>query len=628
VPDLKGQAAASSARWPRIAVTAVFVVHGLLFASWTAHIPDVKAHLGLTDGTLGFALLGAPVGSVTAMIACSWLLPRVGSRRIVRVALVGYCAAGPLVGLTGSLPALFGALFVWGAFQGTLDVAMNTQAIAVQRTRRRPLMSGLHGSWSIGAFAGAGIGALAVAAGITLSIQLLVLGTIGLLAAGLLTARMLPAAAEQPGMPNAATGRPDTGPRPGRPASRWSGGMVLLGAIAFAAMLCEGATADWSAVYLSGPLHTRGVVPGLGYTAFSLAMVTVRLSGNRLLTRFRPDRLLPALASVATLGFAAALLIAQPPAALLGFGCLGIGLASVVPAVFSAAGRIPGLPPGTAVATASACGWAGFVCGPPVIGRLSAWASLPVALGLLPLLTAFVVAGTLSSRALRAPRPEARAAVPGGEVIPRLLVDYGEVISAPPAESTFTDLAAFAGQPRAAFLDRYWHYRPAYDLGQPPAEYWSRVLDRDLSGSPQVVDRLTSIDVRGWLRLNPLTLRTLLGQARRTGAQLALLSNAPEPLARAIDHSRWSRHFDHRYYSCRLGAAKPDPQAFELVLADLGAQPEQVLFIDDRAENTRTARDLGMHTITFTSASALDRSFLAGTGFDLIPVVTPAAEDR
>ena len=394
-------------RRPRIAVTAVFVVHGLLFASWTAHIPDVKAHLGLSDGTLGFALLGAPVGSVIAMIASSWLLPRVGSRLVVRVALIGYCATGPLVGLTGSLPALFAALFAWGAFQGTLDVAMNTQAIAIERTGRRVLMSGLHGSWSIGSFAGAGIGALAVAAGLTLSVQLLALGTIALLVAGLLTAQMLPAAAElggndgHHGDDSTSTGRVDAENRLGARASRWSGGMVLLGAIAFATMLCEGAIADWGAVYLSGPLHTSGVVPGLGYAAFALAMVTVRLSGNRLLTRFRPDRLLPALAAIATLGFAAALSIARPPAALLGFCCLGIGLASVVPAVFSAAGRIPGLPAGTAVATASACGWAGFVVGPPLIGRLASWTSLPVALGLLPLLTALVVAGTLSSRALR-----------------------------------------------------------------------------------------------------------------------------------------------------------------------------------------------------------------------------------
>jgi predicted MFS family arabinose efflux permease len=314
-----------------------------------------------------------------------------------------------LVGLTGSLAALFAALFVWGAFQGTLDVAMNTQAIAVERTGRRVLMSGLHGSWSIGSFAGAGIGALAVSAGITLSVQLLVLGTIALLVVGLLTTRMLPAAAEHPGSLNGSADPTDAGQRPVRRASRWSGGMVLLAAIAFASMLCEGATADWSAVYLSGPLHASGVVPGLGYTAFSLAMVTVRLSGNRLLTRFRADRLLPALALVATVGFAAALLVAQPAAALAGFFCLGIGLASVVPAVFSAAGRIPGLLPGTAVATASACGWAGFVCGPPVIGRLSTWASLPVALGLLPLLAGFVVVATFRSRALRQRQPEPQA---------------------------------------------------------------------------------------------------------------------------------------------------------------------------------------------------------------------------
>jgi putative hydrolase of the HAD superfamily len=204
-------------------------------------------------------------------------------------------------------------------------------------------------------------------------------------------------------------------------------------------------------------------------------------------------------------------------------------------------------------------------------------------------------------------------------VIRLLLADYGGVISLPLPESTITGLAALAGQPRAAFLDRYWHHRPAYDLGQPPAEYWSQVLDRDLSGAPGVVDRLTNTDVHGWLRLNPFTLHTLLGHARRTGTQLALLSNAPEPLASAIDHARWSRHFDHRYYSCRLGAAKPGPQAFRLVLSDLGAQPDQVLFIDDRAENTRTARDLGMHTITFTSASALDRDFLTGQNGSIWP---------
>ena len=192
-------------------------------------------------------------------------------------------------------------------------------------------------------------------------------------------------------------------------------------------------------------------------------------------------------------------------------------------------------------------------------------------------------------------------------MIRRLLVDYGEVLSAPLAEDAIAALAALADQPRSAFLDRYWELRPAYDLGQPAIEYWSAVLDRDLSSSPRLADRLTRVDVRGWLRRNPLTLRAILGHVHRTGARLALLSNAPEPLARAIDQHPWSRHFDHRYYSCRLRAAKPDPRAFELVLGDLGERPDEVLFIDDRAENTRAARDLGMRTITFTSASDLDR---------------------
>ena len=179
-------------RAQRAATVAAFVSHGLLFASWTAHIPQVKDHLRLTDGTLGLALLGAPIGSVAAMFVVARLLPRFGSKRLVQVSLIGYCLAGPLAGVAGSLPALFAALFAWGVFQGTLDVSMNTQAVTVERAARRPLMSGFHASWSIGAFAGAGIGALGVAAGLSLTPQLLLLAIPVVLIAGGLTTRMLP----------------------------------------------------------------------------------------------------------------------------------------------------------------------------------------------------------------------------------------------------------------------------------------------------------------------------------------------------------------------------------------------------------------------------------------------------
>ena len=381
-------------RAQRAATFAAFISHGLLFASWAAHIPQVKDHLGLSDGTLGLALLGAPLGSVVAMLVVAHLLPRLGSPRMVQISLLGYCLAGPLVGLAGSFAALFAALFAWGAFQGAMDVSMNTQAVTVERAARRPLMSGFHGSWSIGAFAGAGIGALGVAAGISLTPQLLILAVPVLAVAGPLSFRMLP----DPG----AGGQRG----PGRAVVRLSGPVLVLGAIAFASMLCEGASADWSSVYLRGSVGVGAAVAGLGYTAFALAMVIVRLSGNWLQTRFRTGQLLPVLALVATAGFTAGLLGGAPATVIAGFACLGVGVALVIPTVNSAAGRLPGLSQGTAIAMVSACGWAGFVFGPPIIGELASASSLTAALGVLPALTACIAVATARVRALGPPSDE------------------------------------------------------------------------------------------------------------------------------------------------------------------------------------------------------------------------------
>jgi MFS family permease len=385
-------------RAQRAATLAVFISHGLLFASWTAHIPQVKDHLGLSDGTLGLALLGAPLGSVAAMLVAARVLPRLGSQRMVQVSLLGYCLAGPLVGLAGAFAALFAALFAWGAFQGALDVSMNTQAVTVERAAGRPLMSGFHGSWSIGAFTGAGIGVLGVAAGISLTPQLLLLALPVLAVAGPLSLRMLP----DPHTPGSRLAD-------GRAALRLTGPVVALGSIAFASMLCEGASADWASVYLRGSVGVSAAVAGLGYTAFSLAMVIVRLSGNRLLIRFRTRQLLPVLAAVATAGFTAGLLGGASVSVIAGFACLGVGLALVIPTVNSAAGRLPGLSQGTAIAMVSACGWAGFVFGPPIIGELASASSLTAALGVLPALTACIAVATARARALRQGSPDLAA---------------------------------------------------------------------------------------------------------------------------------------------------------------------------------------------------------------------------
>jgi len=188
-----------------------------------------------------------------------------------------------------------------------------------------------------------------------------------------------------------------------------------------------------------------------------------------------------------------------------------------------------------------------------------------------------------------------------------LLLDYGKVLSKAQPESTFTELAAIAEASTDEFRERYWRYRPEYDRGQTAERYWSAVLGRDLTGQRSVVERLTAIDVDGWSRLNLASLRMTLNTARRNDIRLALLSNAPHSQAAAIDASDWIRHFDHRFYSCRLQRIKPDPGIFTEVLSTMGAAPERVLFVDDSAENTTAAADLGIATITFTSARALRR---------------------
>jgi fucose permease len=377
-----------------MAVTAVFFVHGFLFASWTAHIPQLKQHLDLNDGRLGIALLGAPIGSVLAMVVAAQVLPTMGSRRMVRLALLGYCVSGPFIGLTGSLATFFVAFLVWGFCQGMLDVSMNTQAITVERCAARVLMPGFHGSWSTGALVGAVAGAVAVGLGLSLSEQLLVLAAPCLLVVGSLTTWMIPDL-------RAGSDHESSQRTPGRPGGVLQGTVIVLGAIAFADMLCEGAAADWAAVYLRNSLHTALLVAALAYAVYALAMLTVRLSGNRLFTKFAAHRLLPMLAAIASLGFAAGLIIARPVSVLVGFALLGAGLGGVVPMILRAAGAVDNVDTGRAVAAVAGFGWAGYLAGPVLIGEIASSTTMHTALFLIPVLTGTVAVATGTAKGLR-----------------------------------------------------------------------------------------------------------------------------------------------------------------------------------------------------------------------------------
>jgi MFS family permease len=350
-------------------------------------------------------LLGAPLGSVLAILVVGRLLPKLGSQRMVRLALLGYCASGPFIGLTGSLGTFFVAFLLWGFFQGSLDVSMNTQAITVERFAGRVLMPGFHGSWSTGSLIGAVVGAAAVGLGVSLSEQLLVLAAVSLLLVGWLTTRMIP-----DGRPG---GEPDRSKdRPNTRGGLFQRAVIVLGGIAFAGMLCEGAAADWAAVYLRNSLHALPVVAGLAYAAYSLAMLIVRLAGNRLFTRFAIHRLLSHFAALGSLGFVAGLVIDRPISLLVGFAFLGAGLASVVPMILRAAGAVDNVDTGRAVAAVAGFGWAGFVVGPVVIGEIASATTLHIALFLIPLLTGTVAVATRTAKELRPEAPRVRTSEP------------------------------------------------------------------------------------------------------------------------------------------------------------------------------------------------------------------------
>ena len=178
---------------------------------------------------------------------------------------------------------------------------------------------------------------------------------------------------------------------------------LCLGGIAFADMLCEGAAADWAAVYLRNSLHAVPLVAGMASAAYALAMVIVRLCGNRLFTRFPAHLLLSFLAAMASLGFVAGLVIARPVFVLVGFAFLGAGLGSVVPMILRAAGGVDNVDTGRAVAAVAGCGWAGYVVGPVVIGEIASTTTLHIALFLIPLLAGTVAVSTGTAKALRRP---------------------------------------------------------------------------------------------------------------------------------------------------------------------------------------------------------------------------------
>lgn len=362
----------------RQAVIAAFFINGALLATWVSRIPAIQTKLGLSEGSLGLLLLGISVGVLTALSLAGSLIARFGSRSVTIVGAVVMCVSLPLLTLIPSAIALWGALFIFGGAMSIMDVAMNEQAVWVEREEKRPLMSSFHAAFSIGTLTGALIGSgMASISALTpfmhFTIVSVVFGSIMLfLSSHLLRVK------QESSEKKAVFSFPKR--------ALWP-----LGAVAFSCAIAEGAMADWSAVYLSQVLNTNASFAALGFAAFSLTMTIGRLLGDRLSLRWSPAIIVRVGGLIATLGFVVAIAAQEPIIVLIGFAAIGLGLANIIPLSFSAAGNYPGISTGVGIAGVATIGYAGFLAGPPIIGLIAELTSLRIALLIVTVLLASLV---------------------------------------------------------------------------------------------------------------------------------------------------------------------------------------------------------------------------------------------
>ncbi|MGK0185064.1 MAG: MFS family permease [Verrucomicrobiales bacterium] len=376
---------------PVTAVFLTFIVNGALLGTWVSRIPAIQAKLELSEAALGIVLLGLSLGVLVGLSLASGWVTRFGSRMVIIVSSSIMCIALPGLPLMPNVWMLWPLLFLFGGAMSIMDVAMNEQAIFVERQAKKPLMSRFHGAFSIGGLAGALLGAAFASAHIAPFLHFIV--AVALFGSGMgLAARHLLRQTEV---------QVDAAPVFCIP-SRALWPLGPLGAVALICSVGEGATADWSAVYLADTLGSEEGTAALAFAAYSLAMTIARFSGDHLKSHFSLVSIVRTGGWIAVAGLV--LVVAANHAALTiaGFAIIGLGLANIIPIAFTAAGNYPGISSSTGIAAVASIGYAGFLASPPLIGLLAEATSLRIAfaalIGLLAILPLIAQAVAVSER--------------------------------------------------------------------------------------------------------------------------------------------------------------------------------------------------------------------------------------
>lgn len=381
-------------RRARGAVMALFAVNGATYNSLVPRFPALRDGLGLSNTELGSAIAAFPGAALLVGVLAGPLIARLGSGRVAAaVSLVGALLL-PLVAFAPAWWALAAALFLLGVTDAWTDAAMNAHGLVVQERYGRSIMNGLHATWSVAAVGAGLLGAAAAGLGFPVAVHLAVVGALLAVTSAVAWRAVLPpehhsdVVHDGPGLRGVLTSW-----RTVAPLLAVAGLMVCSGAV-------EDSSASWGAVYLRDDLAVGAFVAGLPFVAFQTTMTLGRFAGDRVVDRFEPVRVARTGALVAMVALTAALLLAHPWAAVIGWALAGLGVATLFPLAFAAAGTVPGVRAGDGIAVVGFLARLGFLTTPPVIGAIADASSVGTGLLVVPVaaLGAAVLAGALRRR--------------------------------------------------------------------------------------------------------------------------------------------------------------------------------------------------------------------------------------
>jgi predicted MFS family arabinose efflux permease len=366
----------SRLRAAHAALAVAFLAFGAVDGTWAARLPAIQHGLGLNSGQLGIVIFAVSIAATASLPLAGWLTSHRGSRGPAQLGLL-VCALGlTLAAFAPGLRTLVLSAGVLGAGIGLADISANAHGVTLEDRVGRPLLSGLHGSWSFGLLTGSAIAAVAAAAGAGPKVLFpaVAVGVAGV--AVLVMPRLLPGA-EDAAVESARFALP-------------RGALALPAFLTFCSMFAESATMNWSAVFLAGPAGAGAALAAGGVVAFSVAMAFARLGGDPLTVRWGVGGLARRGGFLSAAGMLLAITTRSPAPALVGFACVGAGCAAIVPALFRVAAAAPGISAGAGIAAVATAGYTGSVIEGPVIGFLARGIGLSGALGLVVAVSAAI----------------------------------------------------------------------------------------------------------------------------------------------------------------------------------------------------------------------------------------------